>query len=69
MRAFTVAAVQIAPSPAPLTPATVASTTSVGGASSGKRRIASFSFQSRSARGLFTTRVPSASARSRSSVA
>ena len=35
----------------------------------GKARIASFSFQSRSARGLFTTRVPSASTRSRRSVA
>ena len=43
--------------------------TSVAGASFGKRRIASFSFQSRSACGAFTTRAPSAWARSRRSVA
>ncbi len=43
--------------------------TSVGGVSSGKARMESFSFQSRSARGLLDTRVPSASARSRRSVA
>ncbi len=43
--------------------------TSVGGMRAGKERIESFSFQSRSARGPFTTRTPSRSARSRRSVA